>query len=946
MPSTQSAIENGTSELLALLLRQGILRRSDTQPVLSRDGTSARWMLDSLQVSLTERGARLAGQALLERLSRFEGTQIATYGLNGTPLMHACLQQGGGKYRGLLVRKERKAYGSTKLIEGQLDPAEPVVIVDDSISSGTAMLEACERLERAGLRVEGGVFLVRFGWYGGFARARERGYHVESVFDVWDDLVPLMADEDAILPNPSKWFPETVTTPHRLPEGLHPCHLARMVMVDYLRNGSFARPPERLDGTYDSAGGVWVSMRSRSNIHVRHARDGFWHFPGETAWTTAEGVARAALRTACHLTPGEESLRVLEQSSLAVTLFSTLEQCVVGELDNSRYGIVVRSLERQQRMGGALPCMPGIRDEWEQFQHARRNNAELVSFEPYVLYRHDVRKILEPGVEWQPTGVPVAADGPIYEDPVFGKAVAVAARTYTGSVLSGIGTPGDLDVPSIAADGTLLYVTIYTDGRIRGCMGCVVSDLSRNIRELVDAALADPRFADEREPNGRLAVMTSWLYHPLTLGVMSDDDVLGRHRFGAQALMAFAGENYGFLLPWFAARNDWTEREYIAQVRSKAGIPEQPCGWQRFDVRTWCADSDAALPVRGAFTDGPAERTTPALVRRLTTLTLSYLVRNQRPDGTFFFRYRPAENILSGNSDLPRMAHATWVLARAARAGERDITDAVVDRSLERLLALLEDGDDGVWLCGSDGAASVSEMAFLLLSACERTAESSHPELWPRLADALWSRIDRHGRIQCHRTPADEADCYQDYYPGQVVLALAAAARGGFATPRRELLQVSRRYYRHRFRYKRDFGQASWWAQASAAWYVITSDREWAAFALEIGNSLLPNQSNRSGGFLSDSPGDSTILFLEAVGAAIRTAEAVGDVQARDRFLGAWCRGVSFLEKLVYQSRDGFLLPNPAFASGGVRLSDTTTEVRTDFVQHLASALLDSRAFL
>src|SRR5262249_49012518 len=150
----------------------------------------------------------------------------------------------------------------------------------------------------------------------------------------------------------------------------------------------------------------------------------------------------------------------------------------------------------------------------------------------------------------------------------------------------------------------------------------------------------------------------------------------------------------------------------------------------------------------------------------------------------------------------------------------------------------------------------------------------------------------------------------------------------------------------HRFRYKQDFGQASWWAQASAAWYAITSDREWAAFALEIGNSLLPNQSNRSGGFLSDSPGASTTLFLEAVGAAIRTAEAIGDGQARDRFLDAWCRGLSFLEGLVYQSRDGSLLPNPAFAIGGLRLSDTTTEVRTDFVQHLASALLDSPAFL
>jgi hypothetical protein len=427
---------------------------------------------------------------------------------------------------------------------------------------------------------------------------------------------------------------------------------------------------------------------------------------------------------------------------------------------------------------------------------------------------------------------------------------------------------------------------------------------------------------------------------------MSDEDVAGRIRFGEQALMAFDGESSGFLLPWFAARNDWTEKEYIEQVRSKADIAEQTCGWRRFDVKTWCADDDGALAVRGAFKDAAPEQTTPALVRRLTNLTLSYLVRNQRQDGTFFFRYQPAENVLSGDSDLPRMAHAAWVLARAARLGEPDITDQVADRSLQRLLALVEDGDDGVWLCSSEGGASVSEISFLLLGACELTPEGSQLELWPRLADALWSRIDLHGRIRCHRMPADEADSYQDYYPGQVMLALAAAARRGFAAPRPDHLQASRRYYRHRFRYKRDFGQASWWAQASAAWYAITSDPEWAEFAFEIVNSLLPNQSSRSGEFLSDSPGDSTTLYLEAVGAAIRTAKAVGDAQARDRFMDAWCHGLSFLEKVVYQSRDNSLLPNPAFAIGGLRRSDTATEVRIDFVQHLASALLDSSAFL
>jgi hypothetical protein len=42
--------------MLALLLEQSILQRSETQPVVSRDGASARWMLDSLAVTVRPRG--------------------------------------------------------------------------------------------------------------------------------------------------------------------------------------------------------------------------------------------------------------------------------------------------------------------------------------------------------------------------------------------------------------------------------------------------------------------------------------------------------------------------------------------------------------------------------------------------------------------------------------------------------------------------------------------------------------------------------------------------------------------------------------------------------------------------------------------------------------------------------------------------------------------------
>ena len=52
-----------------------------------------------------------------------------------------------------------------------------------------------------------------------------------------------------------------------------------------------------------------------------------------------------------------------------MTFFSALQEVTVGELDNDRYGIVVVSRERPEVMGGALPRMPGIRDEWQQFRH-------------------------------------------------------------------------------------------------------------------------------------------------------------------------------------------------------------------------------------------------------------------------------------------------------------------------------------------------------------------------------------------------------------------------------------------------------------------------------------------------------------------------------------------------------------------------------------------------
>jgi AMMECR1 domain-containing protein/orotate phosphoribosyltransferase len=938
------------AELLELLRRDGILYRSPTQPVLSRDGTSARWMLDSLSVTLTPRGAELAGRCMLELLKRFDGRQIATYGLTAVPILQSCILQSGGSYKGLLVRKERKKHGSLKLIEGIIDPSEPIILIDDSISSGTSMTEACERLEEAGLRVEGCVALVRFGWYGGYALMQERGYHAEAVYDIWDDFISSMEDEEQTLSNPSKWFPEFQWSSERAPEGLHPAHLARIVMTEYLSTGQLLRAPDRLDKAYDSSGGVWISVRSRQDIHLRHARDGFWHFPGETRGTVPEDMVMASLRTAVHLPAGEEGLKAIAESGIAVTFFPAMEKCDVGQLDNDRYGIVVRSGERRSWMGGALPRMPGISNEWEQFQHARRKNGQLVSFEPYEIFRHDVVKAIEPEADWQPTGVPTGEDtlwhknknvcGPVVERARDVVLACLCRREEKSSPLKNDAVPEELDS---------VYLTVYINGHLRGCMGTVVRDIDADIQKLTHAALDDERFADNQQASvepSRVAVSISFLFAPMVLGYFSPEEVVLRVRQGEQTLMAYRGERVGLLLPFVASTDNLDRVNFARAVIQKAGIEESEFNWCRFDCATWLADAVGVRRLVGGFPlYEPESGKLEDLLGHYAALHIQYLLRHQKDDGTLYMRYEPFQNRLHEAADAPRTAHAAWVLARARNAfGEEELT-AASDKIINFLLTTVVSDEKGCWLETKEDESSIAEVSFMLLALLELPHDDSRRKIIPDLAATLWSSIDLHGRISTHRPPVASPEAFQDYSPGQALLALGAAAAAEQTEVNEDSLRRAFRYYRHRFRYRRHFGQVSWQMQAFARWWQVTKDAQMAAFVFEIGDWILGYQQEKTGGFINDhqpdAPGYTTALYLEGIGAAHKLALATGDAERQRRYLEAIAHGFRFLDRLIIQPRDASLLPNPALAIGGLRQSIHRSEIRIDFVQHSLAAIME-----
>ncbi len=960
------------AELLELLLRGGILHATPAQPIFDRDGvTTATWMLDSLSVSLTPRGGELAGRVLLDLLDRFEGRQVATYGLTAVPLLQACVLQSGGRWRGLLVRKERKVHGARKLIEGPLDPAEPVVILDDSISSGLNMTECVDKLEAAGLRVEGAACLVRFGWDRGYALLRERGLHLEAAYDIFDDLMAAMPAEPKVPANISKEaIPEIVWAAERAPDGIDPAALARLVMAAFLEGRPVPRPPARLGGDRDAAGGAWVSVRSRAERWLRHARDGFWHFPEDRApagpAAAAEDVARAAAKTAAALQAKAGSagaaLELLSTSAVAATLFSALEPCAPGELDNERYGIVVRSRERRPWVGGALPRMPGIGNEWQQLEHARKNNARLTACEPFELFRHEVDKAVEPGESWPKSGAPLDAAGDGWlEDPARAGAVARRAREIAAEVLraraiggapaaavAAPGAPGATARPAelvpAGADLDSVYVTIYSGGRTRGCVGARVrrGSLEADLRPIVEGALDDRRFPDPLGARDArdVAVSASILTDPSEIGTVPPDEVQPYFRFGDEALLVWQGERCGILLPSVATTANLGPVAFAHEVVDKAGITRPPYHWARFRCTSYLSTEKGLAKLDGGLPAGPPPTSLAEARGRLAPLLAGYLVRHLRADGGAPESYAPFSDAEYGDLDLPRLGHTAWILARAGAALGDDRLVEAARRAVDRVLAATP-----------EPAPSIADTALPLLAVCALPDGDPRRARAPTFAEAIEGAIDVHGRFRTHSdepgAPPGTYEAFQDYYPAEALLALARACTAGVRPPDRPRLERAFRYYRHRFRFRRHWGQVCWLPQACRALHALTGEREAANLAFEVAEFALEHQSRKHGGFLNDhqwdTPGFTSALYLEALGAARALAAALGDGARSARYDDALLRGLAFLDRLVLQDRDRPLLPAPDRALGGVRPSLHQCEVRLDFVAHALAAVIGAR---
>lgn len=170
------------SELLDHIKAKGVVHGT----VTLSSGQQADWYVDLRRVLLDGPAARLAGRVMLDLTSGLSFAAVGGLTLGADPvsaaMMHAATEQ-GRQLNAFIVRKEGKAHGLQRRIEGPDVAGLPVLAVEDTSTTGKSVLAAVDALAAAGADVVGVAVVVDRG-----ARplVEERGLPYLAAYDLAD----------------------------------------------------------------------------------------------------------------------------------------------------------------------------------------------------------------------------------------------------------------------------------------------------------------------------------------------------------------------------------------------------------------------------------------------------------------------------------------------------------------------------------------------------------------------------------------------------------------------------------------------------------------------------------------------------------------------------------------------------------------------------------------
>ncbi|MDD5662490.1 MAG: orotate phosphoribosyltransferase [Candidatus Omnitrophica bacterium] len=181
----ESDIKELKKQLLALLNKEA-LKRGDF--VLS-SGKTSNYYLDGRVITLTPEGAYLAASIILEMVKDRKIDALGGPTLGADPIAGAVALLSHIKkipLKTFIVRKAAKMHGAGRQVEGPaLEKASRVILIDDVATTGKALIEAKQALEKLGIAACEAIVIVDR-CAGAKENLAKAGLRLESIFTVKD----------------------------------------------------------------------------------------------------------------------------------------------------------------------------------------------------------------------------------------------------------------------------------------------------------------------------------------------------------------------------------------------------------------------------------------------------------------------------------------------------------------------------------------------------------------------------------------------------------------------------------------------------------------------------------------------------------------------------------------------------------------------------------------
>jgi orotate phosphoribosyltransferase len=163
--------------------------------VVLTSGRTAQYLVDAKRAILRPSGFRALAELVAAHVRRWEATAVGGMTMGADPIACAALA-GGANVKAFFVRKEVKAHGLARRIEGPaLNPGERVMVVEDVVTTGGSTIRALEAVRAEGHAVCG-VLAICDRLAGGAAAIEEAAGAPFVALTTIDDIYPERPDRE------------------------------------------------------------------------------------------------------------------------------------------------------------------------------------------------------------------------------------------------------------------------------------------------------------------------------------------------------------------------------------------------------------------------------------------------------------------------------------------------------------------------------------------------------------------------------------------------------------------------------------------------------------------------------------------------------------------------------------------------------------------------------